>query len=647
MEEIAQIFAEGFNSTGIRAEIAVDEIPSCLPREDTVQIVVAPHEFYPLFLFKKCLSGKEHVMRAVYHLNVEQPGSRWFEIAYDVTRSARGALDISQIGVEEFRRRGIRAIHAPLCYASCLEVGTAGCRETRPVDILFMGCDSPRRLKFFSDNAEWFSRYECRIILSNVLKPQFSCTPGFYAGADRNRLMRESKIILNIHHGERRYFEWPRAMPAIANRCLTVSEPSDFVQPLLHGKHLLLADREKIPSVCEEYLNAGEERSRMTDEAYRVLVGELSGPKICGLILRELESVEMDHGKVSIPVTEQVRKLLIRFPYRNTRAIAGFIKRSLRKRYGKLKEWVLYKRPMEALRDRLLPIVGYSPRRVSPVSPSWGALEAHPMDKQRWEQVSNSSYARCTDPDVTVVITLYNYAKYVTECLRSVWNSDTTDIPGGVEIVVIDDASTDHSAAVVERVLSQCSFPMSLVKKKKNSGLSDSRNMGIRMARSPYVFILDADNTLFPRCLGLLFKTIRNSAYAAVYGIIGKFDDSTGEGAGLVSYWEWNVSQLLRGPYIDAMAMFDKRILVDLGGYITEIARGWEDYHLWLRVAQGGYSCKLVPQIVASYRIHESNMLNVTNKFIPQFHDHFRRKFYTLARRYPDLEVLFTRPRFQ
>ncbi|MFM2302984.1 MAG: hypothetical protein RLZZ135_387, partial [Cyanobacteriota bacterium] len=171
------------------------------------------------------------------------------------------------------------------------------------------------------------------------------------------------------------------------------------------------------------------------------------------------------------------------------------------------------------------------------------------------------------------------------------------------------------------------------------------RNCGLKLARAPFVFILDADNWIYPNCLDTLYQAINTSGCAAVYGIINRFNTDTGKGAGLISFYEWDVRELLNGPYIDAMAMFKKDILLQIGGYSTELMliawSGWEDYDIWLNLAQSGYNAKLIPQILSAYRVHPNSMINTTNSYTNILAQHFRKKFSKLIEQHEDLDVFF------
>ncbi len=248
-----------------------------------------------------------------------------------------------------------------------------------------------------------------------------------------------------------------------------------------------------------------------------------------------------------------------------------------------------------------------------------------------------------------MLVTLYNYAAYIRTCLDSVCASQSTELPGGFEIIVINDCSTDNSAQLVEDYLNQHpEIPICLVNKHLNTGLADARNLGLSLARAPYMFILDADNLIRPNCLSVLYQTIRDSQYAAVYNTIQRFLDSTSKEDGLTSCQAWDVHELVQYPYIDAMAMLDRQILLSVGGYSTELIQygwfGWEDYDLWLKLAQAGYSCQFIPEILSEYRVHSGSMINITNLYTQTFAEYFKQKFKPLVQKHNPPDLLFGYP---
>jgi hypothetical protein len=160
--------------------------------------------------------------------------------------------------------------------------------------------------------------------------------------------------------------------------------------------------------------------------------------------------------------------------------------------------------------------------------------------------------------------------------------------------------------------------------------------------------VLDADNWIYPGCLPSLHAAISSGGEAAVYGLIRRFDEETHESLGLLSSYDWDVRALVRGPYIDAMALFDRQVLAAVGGYSTELVEygwfGWEDYDLWLKLARAGYRARLVPNILSAYRVHPDSMLQRTNRSSDAFARYFRQKFSELADEFPDMDRYFGFP---
>ena len=137
-------------------------------------------------------------------------------------------------------------------------------------------------------------------------------------------------------------------------------------------------------------------------------------------------------------------------------------------------------------------------------------------------------------------------------------------------------------------------------------------------ARAETVFVLDADNWIYPTCLRALHRRLCDGDYAAAYqGFCDASPTRPGNRWAWCRSFEWNVRDLVRAPYIDAMALFRRKSVIDVGGYATELIEhgwfGWEDYALWLALAEAGLSGKLVQYVVGAYREHSGSMIHRTN----------------------------------
>src|SRR5258708_4195922 len=206
---------------------------------------------------------------------------------------------------------------------------------------------------------------------------------------------------------------------------------------------------------------------------------------------------------------------------------------------------------------------------------------------------------------VTVAISLYNYENHILECLDSV-GSQTVE---HLDLVVVDDGSGDRSAEVARGWLARHETRFDrclLLQHVENRGLAATRNLLFQHARTEYVFVLDADNLIYPRCLETLAAALDRCDASFAHCYLEMF----GAASSLMGLRPWDPEALRDGNLIDAMTMLRKRTWEDLGGYATDMpVMGWEDFDFWLKLAaRGGWGVH-VPEVLARYRVHPSSML--------------------------------------
>ncbi|MDL5201556.1 glycosyltransferase family 2 protein [Streptomyces sp. ALI-76-A] len=97
-------------------------------------------------------------------------------------------------------------------------------------------------------------------------------------------------------------------------------------------------------------------------------------------------------------------------------------------------------------------------------------------------------------PDVTVVIGAYEAMPYLVECLASV-EAQTID-PERVEVIAVDDGSTDGTGEYLEEFAARAAMPVTVIRQDNSGGPSGPRNVGLGKAAGRYVFFLDADDRL-------------------------------------------------------------------------------------------------------------------------------------------------------
>ncbi len=108
-----------------------------------------------------------------------------------------------------------------------------------------------------------------------------------------------------------------------------------------------------------------------------------------------------------------------------------------------------------------------------------------------------------TPPLVSVLIPIYNVESYLSQCLDSVCHQTLKDL----EIICINDGSTDSSLAIIKRY--QAKDPRIILIDKPNTGYGDSMNQGIKRATAPYLAIVEPDDWIEEAGLQSLYRLAR------------------------------------------------------------------------------------------------------------------------------------------
>ncbi len=201
---------------------------------------------------------------------------------------------------------------------------------------------------------------------------------------------------------------------------------------------------------------------------------------------------------------------------------------------------------------------------------------------------------------VSIVIPCYNQARFLGDAIASALEQAGPDL----EIVVVNDGSTDASAAVAAR------YPVRLVA-QRNHGLSAARNVGLRASTGGIVIFLDADDRLRPGAAAAAVRALEASPGAMI--AVGRCVLIDEHGASLPSPSLPPVStdgyvELLRHNCIwtPAMAAYRRDVFAHVGGFDPRVNPA-ADYDMYLRVAR---RFPLAPHdaVVAEYRQHAGSM---------------------------------------
>jgi glycosyltransferase involved in cell wall biosynthesis len=208
-----------------------------------------------------------------------------------------------------------------------------------------------------------------------------------------------------------------------------------------------------------------------------------------------------------------------------------------------------------------------------------------------------------SSPIVSVVVPAYNYAGYILETLDSVFSQTLGDI----EIIVVNDGSTDNTAEVL-RPLREAGRIKYV--EQANGGLASARNTGFREARGEFLAFLDADDLWPPDKLEWQVAAMRGDPKViVVYGRSVNMGEDPENAVGRRSlpsgmvYEEFIVSNHMRSA---GQALIRADALRAVDGFDAGIRYG-EDWELWIRLAEKG-PFEYVDKLALYSRNHDSNM---------------------------------------
>lgn len=201
---------------------------------------------------------------------------------------------------------------------------------------------------------------------------------------------------------------------------------------------------------------------------------------------------------------------------------------------------------------------------------------------------------------VSVIIPCYNHGQCLPEAVASVLDANRDDI----ELIVVDDGSTDDRTRRGTDALRERGIH---VIRQENKGLAAARNAGIEASHGDFILPLDADNRVRPAYFEYGIRVLdANPQTGVVYGDA----EYIGERIGRWAVGPFDVGRLMESNYIDACAVFRRRVWEQNGGFDgTMPVQGAEDWDFWLGAIERGWGFTYVPETLFEYRVAENSML--------------------------------------
>ena len=233
---------------------------------------------------------------------------------------------------------------------------------------------------------------------------------------------------------------------------------------------------------------------------------------------------------------------------------------------------------------------------------------------------------------VSVVVITFNSAETVVETLDSIKLQDYGS--RNIDLIITDDASTDATVPVVNNWLSlQKDFFNSVVflTHFNNGGIAKNCNHGWRAASTKWIKTIAGDDLLFEKCISTFMDFVlrQESEPACVFSYIQCFGARTNrlpvEDIKLLisGSSEQQFIHLMISNFVTAPSSFINKDALNNVGYANESYRMIEDYPLWLKFTENGYSIKFIDDVLVWYRIGNS----VTNSSYHLLNEKFEVEF--------------------
>jgi glycosyltransferase involved in cell wall biosynthesis len=194
--------------------------------------------------------------------------------------------------------------------------------------------------------------------------------------------------------------------------------------------------------------------------------------------------------------------------------------------------------------------------------------------------------------DVTVVITCFNYGRFLGDSVHSALNQEG----GTPSVVVVDDGSTDRATL---HAFEELPAGVELIRQER-AGVCAARNAGLARVQTPYTLVLDADDKLRANALSFLREPLeRDSTLGFAYGHMRFFGDWEGE----LRFPPYDPYALLYRHTIGLSALMRREVVQATGGFDPAFEQ-FEDWELWVNALEHGWRGVQVDAVTLEYRRH-------------------------------------------
>lgn len=244
MEELLEVVADAVRRAGGRARTARGRFPE--PAADTVYVVV-PHEYF--YVAPVADRPAPELLRRTIAFCVEHPGTMTFDRTAALVSSLAGAVDINVDSTEELRRRGVQVEHFQLGYTPLWDRWGGDPASDRSIDVTYLGTAERRRSLLLNGYSRDLDDLRVRL-LTPPHEPMGPQRVDFLPGEAKFAHLADSRFLINLHREQSKALEWVRVLEALTNGCVVLTEPSTDIEPMVPGKHLVVAQPTSLGAVA-------------------------------------------------------------------------------------------------------------------------------------------------------------------------------------------------------------------------------------------------------------------------------------------------------------------------------------------------------------------------------------------------------------
>ena len=225
---------------------------------------------------------------------------------------------------------------------------------------------------------------------------------------------------------------------------------------------------------------------------------------------------------------------------------------------------------------------------------------------EAFKRTVREQYAEVAEepPLVSVIIPTKDRAQGVLAAIESV----RAQTYRNWQLIVVDDGSTDGTAAAVEPLLAD--ERIEFIRREQAGGVSVARNAGLAQARGEYIAYLDSDNTWTPEFLEIMVAFVRTRSLRFAYAVSELVEERKGGRRGYRSL-PFNRPALHERNFIDCIVVLHERSLLDEVGTFDEHLRRNVDWDLFIRMSRVT-DFELAPFIATRYDAWEERSDRIT-----------------------------------